>query len=132
MHLQHSFRLLKHFMVPESHHAKSRASEIARSLEVLEQPLRVLPAVELNHQTRSHADEVHDVPAERHLPAESVAAELSVAHEAPQDAVRRRLNFCAGRVRSRALRAWRKISLTLPSPASGRGESARQSATPEL
>ena len=43
-----------------------------------------------------------------------------------KDVVRRRSSSRVARVHSRVVRAWRKISLTLPSPASGRGESACQ------
>ncbi len=120
--LQHRFGPLKHFVVPEPNHAKSAAREIARALEIFEQTIRVLPAIELDDQPRSHANEIHDVPAKRHLPPESIAAQAADCAGSARGSVRHRSNSCAARVRSTRSEGMRKTALTLPSPASGRGE----------
>jgi hypothetical protein len=83
---QHHLRLLKHLVVPESQHAESRAREVSRSLEIFEQPFRVVPAVKFDHQSRAKAHEIHDVVAHRHLSTESIAAQLPIAYEAPKAA----------------------------------------------
>jgi len=81
--LEHDFRLLKHFVVPEPNHAKSEPREISGAIELIKRALIVLASVNFDDQPRSHAYEIRDVGSERHLPAESIAAQMAVADEAP-------------------------------------------------
>ena len=82
--LQHRFGPLQYFIIPKPHHAKSRTREIERAVEIFRHPLRMLATIELDHQSRTHAHEIHDVTAYRHLPTESVATQMAVAHESPE------------------------------------------------
>ena len=86
--LEHIFRPLQHFIVPEPHHAKPCAPQFLRPLEILKQPLRMLPTIKLDDQPRTQTDEIHDVTPKRHLSAESIAAQMPVADESPQDPFR--------------------------------------------
>ena len=81
--LEHIFRPLQHFIIPEPHHAKSCPPKFPRSLEILEQSLRMLPAIKLDDQPRTYANEIHDVMSEWNLPPKAIAAQLPVAYEAP-------------------------------------------------
>jgi hypothetical protein len=82
--LKHSFRLLQYFIIPEPQHAKTRARQIQRPLEIFRYTLRVLATVKFDHETRAHAGEVHNVASQRHLAPESVATEVTIANEPPK------------------------------------------------
>jgi hypothetical protein len=91
---QHRFRTLKHFVVPESNHAKSQTSKSARTLEVFKQSIRVLPAIELDDQSRPDAHEIPDKSADQHLSAEPIAAQPAMPQVIPKT------SFGVGRVRA--------------------------------
>jgi hypothetical protein len=59
---------------------------MARPLEIFKLPIRVLSTIQLDHQSRSKADKIHDVVSHRHLSPETIAAQLPVADEAPEAA----------------------------------------------
>jgi hypothetical protein len=82
--LEYSLRLLEYLIIPESNHAKSAACQVVRALKIIERGIRVLPAVELHNQPRSHADEIHDVSTEHRLPTEPISAEVTVAQQPPK------------------------------------------------
>jgi hypothetical protein len=48
------------------------------------QRIEMLPAIQLDHQSRRHADEVRDVTGQRILPLEFMASQLPPPQEVPQ------------------------------------------------
>jgi hypothetical protein len=81
---KHILGPLQHFVIPEPNHSKSTASEILRSLDVVQQIIRVLSAVDFDNEPRSKTDKVDDISADRLLPSESMIAEVPVAQMTPK------------------------------------------------
>jgi len=88
--LQHRLRLQKHFVVPESQHAKPGTGEQLRAFQIVEHMIRVLPTVKLYDKPRPRANEIDDVSAYWRLSAEAISGEMTVAQETPKQA------FCIG------------------------------------
>ena len=81
---KHRFRSLQHFVVPEPDHAKPEPREILRAFKFIQQMLVVLASIYFHDQTRPVAHEIRDVRPERNLPAESIATQVTIANEMPQ------------------------------------------------
>jgi hypothetical protein len=81
---EHRFRPLKHFVIPESDDAKPTACQKLRAFEIIEQTFRMLSAIELDDESRSHAYEVRDVSANRYLPPKSIATQAPMPQVIPK------------------------------------------------
>jgi hypothetical protein len=81
---EHCFSALEHLVIPESNHAKAATREILRPLEIFDHRVRVLTPVELNDQSRSNANEVHDESTDRDLSAEAITTQSAMAQVVPE------------------------------------------------
>jgi hypothetical protein len=68
-HRMHPFRIAKHVVIPEADNAIPLRLDEPRPLGI--HCFVVLAAVTFDHQASTMACEVHDIAAERHLPAKS-------------------------------------------------------------
>jgi len=84
--VQHPLSVAKHLVVPKSQHSEALAGELAVALQVISLTLRMLSAVELEHELRFEACEVRYEACDRHLAPEAVPAELPVPDLAPETA----------------------------------------------
>ena len=74
--IQHRQSLLEYLVVPESEHPKSPRFDSTVATLIIRTVFLVLSAIKLNHKFRVKTCKIRDIPADRHLPAESVTAEL--------------------------------------------------------
>ena len=74
--LDNRFRFVKHLVVPESQYVEPRCIEASCARVIVLDLLRVLPAVDFDHQHGLETDEVENVILERMLPAESETSHL--------------------------------------------------------
>jgi hypothetical protein len=81
---ENSLGPLKDFVIPKSDDVKSTSRQKLRSLEIIDETLKMLPAIELDDKPCSHAHEVGDVSAERDLPSELITAHLMIAQVIPE------------------------------------------------
>ena len=82
--LKHGPGLLKHIVIPEANHAKPTMRENPRSIQIVEQVVRMLSPIDFYDQACADADEINDVLANRLLSPEAVVAEMPVAEVAPE------------------------------------------------
>ena len=82
--LEHRFGPLQHFIVPKPNHAKAVACEPSCAFEVFQQMIGMLAPIELDDQSRSHANEIHDERTDRHLTPKSVPAHSAIAQVVPE------------------------------------------------
>ena len=82
---KHLVRLLYNLMVPKPQHPQALLLQPGSSLLVMRllRRLRMLAAIDLNHQAMLQADKIQDVRTQWMLSAEFGASELAVAQVAP-------------------------------------------------
>jgi len=81
---KHCLRPLQRFIIPEPNHAKSTAREIPRALQIFDHRLGMLTAIKLDDQSRSNANEIHDVSSNRHLSPKPKGAQASMSQVVPE------------------------------------------------
>jgi hypothetical protein len=74
--IQHGRCFLKYLIVPESEHPESQRFDSTVATLIIRTVFLMLSAIKLNYKFRVKTRKIRDIAADRHLPAESVAAEL--------------------------------------------------------
>ena len=87
---EHRFGSQQHVIVPEANDEQAHRLEIVRPPAVVLRTA-VLSAIDLNHDATFQAQEIDDVPTDRTLPPELMAAEATTSHALPEHALRVRL-----------------------------------------
>jgi hypothetical protein len=81
---QHILCTQQHVIVPEAQHAIALSLQYLGTMLVVRERIEMLPAIQLDHQSRRHADEINDVASQQVLPPELVPGQLLPAQEVPQ------------------------------------------------
>ena len=81
---KHGFSALKHFVIPESNHSKPATREIPRALQIFDHRLGMLTAIKLDDQSRSNANEIHNVSSNPHLSPKPKATQAPMSQVVPE------------------------------------------------
>jgi hypothetical protein len=81
---QHRLGSLQRLIIPEPNHPKPATREVSRAFEIVDRRIHMLSSIQLDDQPRPNANEIHDVPPDRHLTPESVSAQASMPQGVPE------------------------------------------------